>query len=608
MVEPLQEEPLKFENTAANYFQLDPNPSNNVPRQVRGFAYSKCTPTPVKNPYIASLSESALNIIGLKKATLLDNKQLYADYLSGNRLFPGSLPLSHNYCGHQFGTFAGQLGDGRAITLGDVKTGDGGLMELQLKGAGKTPYSRQADGRAVLRSSVREYLCSEAMHYLGIPTSRAASLVVSDETKVQRDPLYSGNVIWEKCAIVMRLAPTFFRFGSFEVFKERDPMSGRSGPSVGLQDDMLQHMLDFVLDHFYSDLPIPDPSLTIYQSFFQELTLRTVKMVAHWQCVGYVHGVMNTDNMSILGLTIDYGPFGFMEYFNPRLVSNHSDQEARYCYENQPKTCKYNLKRLAEALDPVVPLAWSMEYIDKKYDEMYSAEYLDMMARKLGFKIQGQVKSELSDAEFELISSLMGHVMPETATDFTNTFRILSKVTKEGPLDEVLDKLVSYSAPIEHKKAMNKPHYATGALLKIKDILENNPHVLAMFGLDPDMARKELELYEKYKAFDTQSEEAHNSKNRETWAKWLYQYQKVLNPSITDQARAESMNKINPKFILRNYLLEQAIRAADDQGDYQVVEDLLQMASDPYSEERISEVSVQPAPKWAYELCVSCSS
>lgn len=226
---------------------------------------------------------------------------------------------------------------------------------MQLKGAGQTPYSRFADGRAVLRSSIREYLCSEAMHFLRIPTSRAASLIVSD-TRVKRDPVYSGKVIWEKCAVVCRVAPTFFRFGSFEVFKGMDKLSGSKGPSTGLQGQLMPKMLEFVIKNYFPEIYSTNQNDTdqMYFEFYKEVVRRTARLVALWQCYGYCHGVLNTDNMSILGLTIDYGPYAFMEHFNPEFICNYSDKEGRYSYENQPKMVKWNCKKLGEALHPFV--------------------------------------------------------------------------------------------------------------------------------------------------------------------------------------------------------------------------------------------------------------
>jgi serine/tyrosine/threonine adenylyltransferase len=349
---------------------------------------------------------------------------------------------------------------------------------------------------------------------------------------------------------------------------------------------------------------------------FEEVVRRTAKMVALWQSVGYVHGVMNTDNMSILGLTIDYGPFGFMEYYNPRLVSNHSDSEARYCYENQPKTGKWNLLRLAEAFDPLLPLDWSQGYVDSHFDEQFSAVYLGTMARKLGFITSANPHKETLDTEeYELIQSFF-KVLEETSADFTNTFRILSQISRDLKDTEgdhrVIDIIVNkFCAPVEHIISNKRPKYSPAGLMKIKHILETQPEVLALFGLDPETARKELAALDGMKELQKMNAQDVSAKNNELWAHWISQYKAALqkiDPAITDEVRKESMDAINPKFILRNYLLEEAIRAADGKEDFSKVEDLLKMSFNPYDEHSISEISTQPPPKWAYELCVSCSS
>eukprot|EP00347_Sterkiella_histriomuscorum_P006137 403353926 len=608
--------PLNFVNTAFNHFEIDENPGNKI-RQVPGYVYSKVTPTPLKNPCIVSLSPKCLELLDLKYDDIMQNdkfKKLYAELFSGNKLLQGSIPISHNYCGHQFGVFAGQLGDGRAITLGDIRNNKQETWELQLKGAGQTPYSRHADGRAVLRSSIREYLCSEAMFFLGVPTSRAASLIVSD-TKVQRDPLYSGNVINEKCAVVMRLAPTFFRFGSFEIFKEKDKYSGSKGPSHGMQEEMMPQMLEFLFKNYYPEIYYGEQNLQDQtRAYFHEITRRTVDLVALWQTVGYVHGVLNTDNMSALGLTIDYGPYGFMEHFNPKFIPNYSDKEGRYSYENQPSICKWNLGKLAEALSPFLDEEESKQYLEENYDKLYSARFLEIMSKKLGFLIEGQnEKVEIVDQEYQCIQSIFT-AMEQTMGDFTNTFRILALVSREIELKETdqkaIELLVKHSAPVEHVIALNKPKYSAAALEKIKSILETNPNVLHMFGLDPEEAKKEIEKIENSKSQGTLTQDQKSVKDREVWTKWVQSYKQSLgqmDKSITDEIRKQSMNKVNPKFILRNYLMEEAIRKAEDE-DFSKVDELLKMCYDPYNEENISEASTQPPPQWAQDLCVSCSS
>lgn len=346
------------------------NPGNKR-HQVKGYNYSKVTPTPRDNPTTVSLSGPALALLDLDKDRVEKDPDTPL-YLAGNKVPTGAQPVANCYCGHQFGTFAGQLGDGRAISYGDIRNHKGELWELQLKGSGTTPYSRFADGKAVLRSSIREYLCSEAMWALGIPTTRAASLIVTDSL-AERDPLYNGRKIMEKCAIVMRLAPTFLRFGSFEIFKPTDDLSGEGGPSHGREQEMMPGMLDYLLNNHFSEIAKlqSDENLSkddCYFEMYKEIVKRTAKTFALWQCYGFCHGVLNTDNMSVLGLTIDYGPYGWMDYFDKGFICNHSDQTGRYSYENQPSIGKWNLLKLAEALKSHLPEDKMKEYTNKEYD------------------------------------------------------------------------------------------------------------------------------------------------------------------------------------------------------------------------------------------------
>eukprot|EP01031_Cornospumella_fuschlensis_P034340 gene34340-41568_t len=299
---------INFDNRNLRSLPVDDIKENYV-RQVPNAIFSFVNPTPVKEPKTVAYSASALELLGVSSDEM--SEESIAQYLSGNVLLEGSQPAAHCYCGHQFGSFAGQLGDGAAISLGEVVNPvTSERWELQLKGAGKTPYSRGADGRKVLRSSIREFLCSEAMHFLGVPTTRAGAVVVSSSA-VERDPFYSGHSVLEPCAVVARISPHFFRFGSLEVFKERDPKDGdygRAGPSArntALKTQLLQHLLTFSSDasgEFEERLA----------RFFQDVVESTARLVAQWQAVGFVHGVLNTDNMSLRGLTIDYGPFGFL--------------------------------------------------------------------------------------------------------------------------------------------------------------------------------------------------------------------------------------------------------------------------------------------------------
>lgn len=325
------------------------------------------------------------------------------------------------------GTFAGQLGDGAAICLGEIVNNRGEHWELQLKGSGPTPYSRDSDGRKVLRSSIREFLCSEAMHSLGIGTTRAATCIVSDD-QVVRDMFYDGNSKRENCTVVSRIAPSFIRFGSFEIFTTLNRSSGLAGPSVG-RNDLLATLADFTIETLY-------PSITDgskeekYKQFYKEVVIRTAKLVASWQAVGFVHGVLNTDNMSILGLTIDYGPFGFLDRYDPDHIPNTSDTEGRYRFQQQPEICCWNLNKFAEALNPLVPMQELKSILNEHYFKEFKEEYESKMIRKLGFsKRISESDSEISD--HSVISKLL-ETLQTVGGDYTNCFRSLSILSMPG--------------------------------------------------------------------------------------------------------------------------------------------------------------------------------
>ncbi len=308
---------MNFDNSFFDGLPADPV-AENTRRQVERACYSAVAPTPVAAPRLFALSEEVAELIGLEER----DPQRLAEVFSGNRRLPGMQTYAACYGGHQFGNWAGQLGDGRAISLGEVRH-EGLRSELQLKGAGPTPYSRSADGRAVMRSSVREFLCSEAMHHLGVPTTRALSLVGTGE-QVVRDMFYDGNAAPEPGAIVCRVAPSFIRFGSFEVHTWRRDHA------------TLKALADYTITTHFPHLGAPGPE--VYAAWVAEVSERTAKMIVEWMRVGFVHGVMNTDNMSVLGLTIDYGPYGWLEPFEPGWTPNTTDaQGRRYRFGNQPQ-------------------------------------------------------------------------------------------------------------------------------------------------------------------------------------------------------------------------------------------------------------------------------
>ncbi|WP_083941102.1 protein adenylyltransferase SelO [Pseudoduganella violaceinigra] len=361
--------------------------------------YTRLMPTPLPAPYLVAASPSAARLAGLDPAALAHEDAVAI--LTGNRVAERSQPLATVYSGHQFGVWAGQLGDGRAILLGDL-AGAEGAIELQLKGAGMTPYSRMGDGRAVLRSSIREFLCSEAMHGLGIPTTRALSVVGSDQGVVRE--------LIETAAVVVRMAPTFIRFGSFEHWY------------YNRKHDELKQLADYVIDRFYPALRDEESP---YAALLEEVTRRTARMIAHWQAVGFMHGVMNTDNMSILGQTLDYGPFGFMEGFDANHICNHSDDRGRYSYANQPQIGHWNCYALAQALLPLIgEVELTQEALDVYQPEF--ARHIDQLLHaKLGLNTSQEGDRELLDALFAL--------MQANHTDFTIFFRRLSTLQSGGP-------------------------------------------------------------------------------------------------------------------------------------------------------------------------------
>jgi len=460
-------------------------------------------PTPLPAPYLVAVSEPAAALVGLTPEQLAGS----VDILVGNAVPERSLPLAAVYSGHQFGVWAGQLGDGRAILLGEVDTAEG-PMELQWKGAGLTPYSRMGDGRAVLRSSIREFLCSEAMHALGIPTSRALSVAGSDQG-VMRETV-------ETSAVVVRMAPSFVRFGSFEHWFYRN------------KPDELKILADYVIDRFY---PEDNP----YVGLLREASVRTAHMIAHWQAVGFMHGVMNTDNMSILGLTIDYGPFGFMEAFDPDHICNHTDQQGRYSYSNQPQVGHWNCYALGQALLPLIGEVEAAQAALDVYQPAFAAKLDELLHAKLGLTRLEQY----ADADRALFDAMFA-LLQANGVDFTLFFRRLSGVkAADASGDEPL-----------------------------RDLFIDRP------------------------AFDA----------------WAIQYRERLQAQASDDAQRQlAMNKINPKYVLRNYLAQVAIEKAQNK-DFSEVERLLAVLQRPYDEQPEHDHYAALPPDWASHLEVSCSS
>ncbi|XP_060100776.1 protein adenylyltransferase SelO, mitochondrial [Heteronotia binoei] len=600
---------LRFDNRALRALPLDPC-EDVVPRAVPGACFSRVRPSPVRNPRLVALSPPALALLGVREPrTPREEAELEAEAalcFSGNRLLPGSEPAAHCYCGHQFGSFAGQLGDGAAVYLGEVLDPRGERWEVQLKGAGLTPFSRQADGRKVLRSSIREFLCSEAMFHLGIPTTRAGTCVTSD-SEVIRDIFYDGNPKKEKCTVVLRIAPTFIRFGSFEIFKPPDEFTGRKGPSVNKNEIRIQ-MLDYVISTFYSEIlqAHSDDNIQRNAAFFREVTLKTARMVAEWQCVGFCHGVLNTDNMSIVGLTIDYGPFGFMDRYDPEHICNASDNNGRYAYNKQPEICKWNLGKLAEALVPELPLEISMPILEEEYNAEFEAHYMQKMRRKLGF-----IQLQLEDDD-KLVSDLL-ETMHVTGADFTNTFRLLSSFSVDSDpssLENFLDKISKQCASVEELKAAYKPQMDPRQLSMMLMLAQSNPQLFALIGAKSNI-NKELERIEQLSKLQQLTAAELVSRNKGHWKEWLLNYRVRLEKELehTSDAGAWSaehlkvMNLNNPKYILRNYIAQNAIQAAEN-GDFSEVRKVLKLLEKPYEDTECEE----PAEEEDWAVAAACSS
>ena len=467
-------------------------------------------PTPLPQPRLLHFNAALAAELGLDTGD-----QELIEILSGNRPWPAYAPIASVYAGHQFGSWVSQLGDGRALTIAEIRKPDGARVELQLKGAGQTPYSRGADGRAVLRSSIREYLCSEAMHALGIPTTRCLSLVASPEP-VQRETV-------ETAAVVCRVAPSFVRFGQFEFFYHRN------------QHAQLAPLADHVIAENFPHLAgAPDR----YARWLEEVVERTARLIAQWQTVGFCHGVMNTDNFSILGLTLDYGPFGFLDAFRQHHVCNHSDYEGRYGYDSQPLIGQWNTSRLLQAALPLLSdnqqiAADIVTSIYERYAPAYSRAAIRRWADKLGLR-------EVRDGDTGLISRLLT-ILHHGKSDFTRSFRHLSRVRTDTDTP------------------------ANGVREEICDVA----------------------------AFDA----------------WIADYRARLRAeqNTDDAARAARMNRVNPKYVLRNHLAQAAIERAMD-GDDTEIDTLMQLLSRPYDEQPDRERYADAPPDELRHLEISCSS
>jgi uncharacterized protein YdiU (UPF0061 family) len=513
---------------------------NNSFTQLGDPFFTRVEPTGLPNPGLVSINKKALALLGLDpqpfttdisapSEDISDATPAYAfspewflQWASGNKTLAGSAPLAMVYSGHQFGSYVPQLGDGRGLLLGEVE-GPEGKWDIHLKGAGKTPYSRFGDGRAVLRSSIREYLCSEAMHGLGIASTRALSIVTSDE------PVYRETV--ESATMLIRLARSHVRFGSFEYFHHTQ------------QFDAVKKLADHVIEQHLPELSGHEASHQEepYLEMFRFTVHQTAKLIAQWQAVGFAHGVMNTDNMSMIGDTLDYGPFGFLDAYNPRFICNHSDQSGRYAFNQQPVIGLWNCNALANALTSLLPVEQLTDVL-KEYEPLFISSLLSLHRQKLGLAI-----TDTNDQS--LINELL-NLLAENQVDHTIFFRNLSYFD-------------------------DKSLYRGGGI---------NNHL-------PYTNLRDLFI------------------DRDAFDPWAEKYRQRLSlETRSTKERRQSMLKTNPKYILRNYMAETAIRKAEDDHDYREIDRLLKLLQSPYDEHPDSEEYAKHPPLWSKTLSVSCSS
>lgn len=538
---------LKFDNRFINELPADPE-SRNFPRQVYHACYSPVNPTAVSKPELVAVSTDTAKLLDLTDIDL--NSSLFVDVFSGNTLLNGMEPFASCYGGHQFGQWAGQLGDGRAINLGEIINHAGEHWTLQLKGSGLTPYSRTADGLAVLRSSIREFLCSEAMYYLGIPTTRALSIITTGE-QVVRDMFYDGHPKKEAGAVVCRLAQSFIRFGNFQLMADRNGIP------------LLKQLVDFTIKNDFphiEQLRTASNEKEIYLQWFNEVCTRTCSMIMHWMRVGFVHGVMNTDNMSITGLTIDYGPYGWLEGFEPDWTPNTTDAtHHRYAFAKQPQIAQWNLLQLANAILPLVDEVVPFEKILQNTSTLFDFKWHEMMLKKIGIVNYDQILHKNKEHE-DLLQQLI-QVLCCREIDMTLFFRQLAEVNLAT---------ADFSTQQDTDKAI--------------DILSDS------FYKSSPLNKKQFIIFQN----------------------WLKLYQiKIKQEPQTHQQKKQQMNQTNPLYVLRNYLAQQAIEKAE-KGDYAEINTLLNLLKNPYEAQPGMERYQQKRPEWARHKAgcsmLSCSS
>jgi len=534
-------EGLSLSNIFVDNLPADPIQAT-YPRQVQSACYSAAEPKKTQKPSLIAVSYDALDDLGLSREYGQDEG--FLQVFSGNATYDGMTPYACCYGGHQFGNWAGQLGDGRAINLGEQTSADGKRWALQLKGAGPTPYSRSADGLAVLRSSVREFLCSEAMFYLGVPTTRALSLMLTGDL-VERDMFYDGNREMEPGAVVCRTASNFIRFGSFELPASRGDLS------------TLKQLVDYTIVHEFPHLKaIWDTNpVDAYVAMFAEVADATCDMIVHWMRVGFVHGVMNTDNMSIMGLTIDYGPYGWLDNFDPNWTPNTTDaQHQRYRYANQPAIAQWNLLQLGNALYPLVKDAEVLEKIIREFSSHYETRWQKMMASKLG------LSAAKGNADFY---NRLEHLMFQSEVDMTLFYRQLADIKNRFDGLEGLN--------VEEEKAsfavwLQSVSYANELTSDVK----------------------------------------------ESFYTWCMDFkERSLHDTLSIEEQIALMNTVNPVMVLRNYLAQEAIDLAGN-GDYSKVHELLNAIKNPYTTENMPQDFMKKRPNWAMQKAgcsaLSCSS
>jgi uncharacterized protein YdiU (UPF0061 family) len=480
-------------------------------RRLHADFYTPVEPQGLSNPRLVSFNQSLATQLGLERQAIVAEQSSLMGAFSANSVLPGSQPLAMAYSGHQFGVYNPQLGDGRGLLLGEIagtnSAGEATQWDLHLKGSGMTPYSRMGDGRAVLRSSIREFLGSEAVFGLGIPSTRALCVLASDT------PVYRESE--ERGATLIRVAESHIRFGSFELFH----YTGRP--------ERVKELAYYVIDRHFPQFASAENKVEL---LLREVVQRTASLVANWQAQGFAHGVLNSDNMSILGDTFDFGPFAFIDDYQPGFICNHSDHDGRYAFDQQPSIGLWNCHALAQALSKLIPEA-DIEAALELYRPTLVRDYSNLMRQKLGLARE-------KDEDQTLVQQLL-LLLAAQKHDYSTFFRTLANTEQQQSSSQLRDNFV----------------------------------------------------------------------DREAFDNWFSSYRtRISKEDQTNEQRRETMNAINPKYILRNYLAQQAIDAAVNQENFEEVDTLLTLMQNPFDEHPGMEKYAEPAPQWGKELEISCSS